>query len=81
MKLISSTVLKLVNSVLNTDKTNHKDKELFYSLDSKLNTVLKMYSPLKEEEESFEELGIRMKRNNVALDVINFAHPENVPKL
>ena len=22
-----------------------------------------------------------MKRNNVALDVINFAHPENVPKL
>lgn len=81
MKLISSTVLKLVNSVLNTDKTNHKDKELSYSLDSKLNTVLKMYSPLKEEEESFEELGIRMKRNNVALDVINFAHPENVPKL
>jgi hypothetical protein len=36
---------------------------------------------LKEEEEQFEELGIRMKRNNVALDVINFAHPENVPKL
>jgi hypothetical protein len=29
----------------------------------------------------FEELGIRMKRNNVAVDVINFAHPENVPKL
>lgn len=22
-----------------------------------------------------------MKRNNVALDIINFAHPENVPKL
>lgn len=22
-----------------------------------------------------------MKRNNVAIDVINFAHPENVPKL
>lgn len=22
-----------------------------------------------------------MKRNNVAVDVINFAHPENVPKL
>ena len=39
------------------------------------------YSPLREEEEQFEELGIRMKRNNVALDVINFAHPENVPKL
>jgi 26S proteasome regulatory subunit N10 len=38
-------------------------------------------SPLKEEEDQFEELGIRMKRNNVALDIINFAHPENVPKL
>jgi len=37
--------------------------------------------PLKESEEEFEELGVRMKRNNVAIDVINFAHPENVPKL
>lgn len=37
--------------------------------------------PLKEEESLFEELGVRMKRNNVAVDVINFAHPENVPKL
>jgi len=37
--------------------------------------------PLKETEEEFEELGVRMKRNNVAIDVINFAHPENVPKL
>ena len=39
------------------------------------------YSPLKEDESIFEELGVRMKRNNVAIDVINFAHPENVPKL
>lgn len=37
--------------------------------------------PLKESEEDCEELGVRMKRNNVAIDVINFAHPENVPKL
>lgn len=37
--------------------------------------------PLKEQEADFEELGVRMKRNNVAIDVINFAHPENVPKL
>ena len=37
--------------------------------------------PLKEEEAEFEELGVRMKRNNVAIDVINFAHPENIPKL
>lgn len=36
---------------------------------------------MKEEEADFEELGVRMKRNNVAIDVINFAHPENVPKL
>jgi 26S proteasome regulatory subunit N10 len=37
--------------------------------------------PLKEDEATFEELGVRMKRNNVAIDVINFAHPENEPKL
>jgi hypothetical protein len=37
--------------------------------------------PLKETEAQFEELGVRMKRNNVAVDVINFAHPENIPKL
>lgn len=37
--------------------------------------------PLKGEEASYEELGVRMKRNNIAIDVINFAHPENVPKL
>jgi hypothetical protein len=36
---------------------------------------------LKESEAQFEELGVRMKRNNVAVDVINFAHPENIPKL
>jgi 26S proteasome regulatory subunit N10 len=29
----------------------------------------------------YEELGVRMKRNNVAVDVINFAHPENEQKL
>lgn len=37
--------------------------------------------PLKEDEATFEELGVRMKRNNVAVDVINFAHPENEAKL
>jgi 26S proteasome regulatory subunit N10 len=26
-------------------------------------------------------LGKRLKRNNVAIDIINFANPENVPKL
>jgi len=36
---------------------------------------------LKEEENEFEELGARLKRNAVAIDVINFSHPENVPKL
>lgn len=40
-----------------------------------------MGHPLKESEEDCEELGVRMKRNNVAIDIINFAHPENVPKL
>ena len=37
--------------------------------------------PLRESDADVEELGVRMKRNNVAVDVINFAHPENVPKL
>jgi len=37
--------------------------------------------PLQEDEATFEELGVRMKRNNVAVDVINFAHPENEAKL
>ena len=37
--------------------------------------------PLQNEEAHYEELGVRMKRNNIAVDVINFAHPENVPKL
>ncbi len=40
-----------------------------------------MGHPLKEDESQFEELGVRIKKNNVAVDVINFAHPENVPKL
>lgn len=34
-----------------------------------------------EEEQLFTELGIRMARSQVAVDVINFSHPENVPKL
>jgi 26S proteasome regulatory subunit N10 len=37
--------------------------------------------PLKEEEKDFEDLGQFLKRNAVAVDVINFAHPENIPKL
>lgn len=43
--------------------------------------ILFVGHPLKEPEAQFEELGVRMKRNNVAIDIINFAHPENVPKL
>lgn len=37
--------------------------------------------PLEEELSDFEELGIRLRRNTVNIDVINFANPENVPKL
>jgi 26S proteasome regulatory subunit N10 len=36
---------------------------------------------LKGDDATYEELGGRMRRNNVAIDIINFAHPENVPKL
>jgi hypothetical protein len=39
------------------------------------------YSPLNEDEALFEELGQRLKVNSVAIDIINFSHPENVPKL
>ena len=28
-----------------------------------------------------QELGQRLKRNNVAIDIINFANPENIQKL
>mmetsp|Transcript_11461 Transcript_11461/g.7962 ORF Transcript_11461/g.7962 Transcript_11461/m.7962 type:complete len:161 (+) Transcript_11461:331-813(+) len=37
--------------------------------------------PLEEELADFEELGIRLRRNAVNIDVINFANPDNVPKL
>lgn len=32
-------------------------------------------------EEDFEDLGMRLKKNNVNIDVINFANPENVGRL
>jgi 26S proteasome regulatory subunit N10 len=37
--------------------------------------------PLKGDAEQFEDVGMRLKKNNVAIDVINFAHPENAPLL
>lgn len=37
--------------------------------------------PLIESYEQCEDLGKRLKRNNVAVDIINFANAENVPKL
>jgi len=37
--------------------------------------------PIEESSEECEDLGKRLKRNNVALDIINFSHPENIPKL
>jgi len=37
--------------------------------------------PLTEDAAELEELGKRLKRNNVAIDVINFANMDNVPKL
>lgn len=40
-----------------------------------------MGHPLAETQEQCEDLGKRLKRNNVAIDIINFANPENVPKL
>jgi len=37
--------------------------------------------PLEDDIAEFEELGIRLRRNAVNIDVINFANPENVAKL
>jgi len=37
--------------------------------------------PVEEELSECETLGKRLKRNNVAIDVINFANADNVPKL
>lgn len=37
--------------------------------------------PLTETLEQCEDLGKRLKRNNVAIDVINFSNPENVDKI
>jgi len=37
--------------------------------------------PIHEEEAELEELGKRLRKNNVAIDIISFANPDNVPKL
>ena len=37
--------------------------------------------PIVEDIPSCEDLGKRLKKNNVAIDVINFANPDNIPKL
>lgn len=37
--------------------------------------------PVKEDLEECEVLGEHLRRNNVAIDIINFANPDNVPKL
>ena len=37
--------------------------------------------PIRDSLAVCQELGQRLKRNNVAIDIINFANPENVQKL
>ena len=37
--------------------------------------------PVSQSADDFEDLGLRLKKNNVAIDVINFANPGNVEKL
>lgn len=37
--------------------------------------------PLVGTEEDFEDLGMRLKKNNVSIDVINFSHTDNVSRL
>lgn len=78
-KLTFSLPSKLPSLVLNTDKTRTRDRESS-SLQASKNYQL-IVSPLKEDEERFEELGQFLKRQSVAIDVVSFAHPENIPKL
>ena len=35
----------------------------------------------KGTEEDFEDVGLRLKKNNVSIDIINFANPDNVIRL
>lgn len=37
--------------------------------------------PIVGTQDDFEDLGMRLKKNNVAIDVINFANPDNVGRL
>lgn len=37
--------------------------------------------PLEGNEDDFEDVGMRLKKNNVAIDIVNFAHPDNVSRL
>ena len=40
-----------------------------------------MGHPLRGSEDDFEDVGLRLKKNNVSIDVINFANPDNVSRL
>ena len=37
--------------------------------------------PLRGSEDDFENVGLRLKKNNVSIDVINFSNPDNVSRL
>jgi len=37
--------------------------------------------PLRGSEDDFEDVGLRLKKNNVSIDVINFSNPDNVSRL
>ena len=37
--------------------------------------------PVRGTEEDFEDVGMRLKKNGVSIDIINFANPDNVSRL
>lgn len=43
--------------------------------------VLFTCSPLPQESKELVQLGKKMKKNGCAIDIVNFGHPENTPKL
>jgi len=37
--------------------------------------------PITGNEDDYEDVGMRLKKNNVSIDIINFANPDNVSRL
>jgi 26S proteasome regulatory subunit N10 len=88
----TNNISDLINSITNVQINGEADvitavKVAQLSLKHRQNKVQKQRiiifcgHPASGSVEDFEDLGMRLKKNQVAVDVINFGHPENVEKL